>query len=133
MKDVIRYIINYIRSINIVVFITCSLLIATMIYLNFHYEIDPWIDKHSTAGSFFLRYTVFLIAFALPYLFYLIQGKNYFKNRLILFLVFLSPAIFSWKMVMPTELPLSTNASWNYYWNQIAYWPVRLTVMVFIL
>lgn len=133
MKDVIKYITNYARSINIAVLIACSVLIAIMIYLNFHYQIDPWIDKHSTAGSFILRYIVFLIAFALPYLFYWIQGKNYFKDRLILLLIFLSPAIFAWKMVMPTELPLSNDPSWNYYWNQIAYWPVRLLAMAFIL
>jgi hypothetical protein len=104
-----------------------------MIYINFHYEIDPWIDAHSTAESFLLRYLIFLIAFALPYLFYLLQGKKYLKSPLILLLIFLSPAIFAWKMVMPTELPLVKDSSWNHYWNQVAYWPIRLIVMSFML
>ena len=133
MKDVFKYIRNYARSLSFGVFIACSVLISIMIYVNFHYDIDPWIDAHSTGESFLLRYTVFLIAFALPYFFYWVKGKNYFRDRLILLLIFLSPAIFAWKMVMPTELPLSQDYSWNYYWNQVAYWPVRLLVMTLIL
>ena len=133
MKEVFIYITDYFKSLNRKVFIACSLLAGLLIYLNFHYEIDPWIDGHSIATAFLYRYLTFLIAFALPYLFYLLQGKNYFKHRLILLLIFLSPAIFSWKMVMPTELHLSGDTSWNYYWNQITYWPIRLIVMSFIL
>jgi len=133
MKEVIKYIINYTRSINVKVFIACTVMIAIMIYLNFHYKIDHWIDDHSIAITFLYRYFVFFIAFALPYLFYFLQGKNYFKHPLILLLIFLSPAIFSWKMVMPTGLPLSNNPSWNYYWNQVTYWPIRLFVMSLIL
>jgi hypothetical protein len=104
-----------------------------MIYVNFHYDIDLLIDAQSTAITFLFRYVTFLMAFALPYFFYFLQGKNYFKHPLILLLIFLSPAIFSWKMVMPTGLPLSDDAAWNYYWNQVTYWPIRLVVMSFIL
>jgi hypothetical protein len=80
-----------------------------MIYLNFHYEIDIKIDGSDSIGiQFLFRYLIFLVAFASPYLFYsLFEGKNYFKSPLILLLIFLSPAIFSWKMVMNTDLHLS--------------------------
>jgi hypothetical protein len=74
-----------------------------------------------------------LIAFALPYFFYLLQDKNYFKNPMIVFLVIISPAIFSWKMAMSTEINVSDNTAWNYYWNQVIYWPIRLIVTSFIL
>lgn len=133
MKDIIKYITAYIRNINIGVFIACTALTTLMIYANFHFNIDPWVDAHSTTITFLLRYLTFLIAFALPYFFYFLQGKNYFKPPLILLLIFLSPAIFSWKMVMPTQLFLSHDASWNYYWNQVVYWPIRLIVMSIIL
>ena len=133
MREILKYILSYIKSLNIGVFITCTVMISLMIFINFHYEIDPWIDNHSTAGSFLYRYLVFFIAFALPYLFYFLQGKNYFKSPLILLLIFLSPAIFAWKMVMPTELALVNDSSWNYYWNQVTYWPIRLIVMSFML
>ena len=135
MKEVFIYITDYFKSLNRKVFIACSLLAGLMIYLNFHYEIDLQIDEYDPIViQFFCRYTVFLIAFALPYFFYLLfEGKNYFKSPLIFLLIFLSPAIFSWKMVMNTEFHLSNNIYWDYYWNQVAYWPVRLIVMSLIL
>ena len=135
MKDIFKYIIDYFKSLNRKVLIACTLLAALMIYLNFHYAIDLKIDKFEPiAIQFFCRYLIFLIAFALPYLFYLLfEGKNYFKSPLILLLIFLSPAIFSWKMVMDTEVHLSNNIYWDYYWNQVIYWPIRLIVLSFIL
>ena len=131
MREILRYIADYFRSVNIGVFIACTLLTGLMIYLNFHYDIDNRIDGlNSISFTFYYRYLIFLIAFAIPYLFYyFIQGKNYFKTPLILLLIFLSPAIFSWKMVMNTGFHLSGNESWNYYRNQITYWPIRLMVM----
>jgi len=135
MKDIFKYITDYFKSLNRKVLIACTLLAALMIYLNFHYAIDLKIDKFEPiAIQFFCRYLIFLIAFALPYLFYLLfEGKNYFKSPLILLLIFLSPAIFSWKMVMNTEVHLSNNIYWDYYWNQVIYWPIRLIVLSFVL
>ena len=34
---------------------------------------------------------------------------------------------------MPTEINLSDNIYWNYYWNQVSYWPLRLIVQVILL
>jgi len=135
MKDIFKYIVVYYKSINRKVFAACSVLAALMIYLNFHYGIDKTIDElDSIPIQFFYRYLIFLIAFVLPYFFYfLLNGKKYFKSPLILLLIFLSPAIFSWKMVMNTEFHLSNNNYWDYYWNQVIYWPVRLIVMSFML
>ena len=135
MKKIFRYIIDYFKSLNRKVFIACSLLTGLMIYLNFHYAIDIKIDEFdSITIQFLIRYLIFLIAFALPYFFYfLLERENYFKNPLILLLIFLSPAIFSWKMVMSTDLPLSDNSYWDYYWNRVVYWPIRLIVMSFML
>ncbi len=134
MKAILNYLTDYIRTLNRWVFAACTLFIAILIYLNFHYDLDNKIDDHnSIAASFYYRYLIFLIAFGLPYLFYFLQGKNYFKSLLIFFLILISPAIFSWKMAMSTEVHLSNDYSWNYYWNQIVYWPIRLMAMCFIL
>jgi len=135
MKEIFRYITDYFKSLNSKVFAACSLLAGLMIYLNFHLVIDSRIDEFDSIGiQFLVRYLIFLIAFALPYLFYyLLAGKNYFQSRLILLLIFLSPAIFSWKMVMNTELHLSNNIYWDYYWNRVLYWPLRLIVLSAIL
>ena len=131
MKEIYKYITYYFKSLNGKLFTTCSLLTGLMIYLNFHYGIDGKIDGfNSIPIEFFCRYMIFLVAFALPYLsYFLLERKNYFKRPLILLLIFLSPAIFSWKMVMSTELHLSNNAYWDYYWNQVIYWPIRLIVL----
>jgi membrane protease YdiL (CAAX protease family) len=34
---------------------------------------------------------------------------------------------------MSTDFHLSNNIYWDYYWNQVAYWPVRLILLSFIL
>jgi len=134
MKEIARYITDYIRGLNIGAFIACTLLTAIMIYFNFYYGIDYKIETvNSITVSFFYRYLIFLIAFGLPYLFYVFQGKNYFRNGLILLLILLSPAIFSWKMVMNTQFHLLDHYLLDYYWNQIIYWPLRLIVLSFIL
>lgn len=134
MKEILKYILNYCKSLNIGILISCTLLTAMLIFLNFYYKIDDKIDDvNSIAASFYYRYLIFLVAFALPYIFYAVHGKNYFRSALIFSLIILSPAIFSWKMAMSTQLHLSDDPLWNYYWNQIVYWPLRLVVMSFIL
>ena len=135
MKEILSFIAVFYKDLNKPVLIACTLLTALLIFLNFHFHIDQYIShQNSIYLYFFLRYLIFLIAFAIPYLFYyLLSGKNYFKTPLIIFLIFLAPAIFSWKMAMSTEIHLSDNFSWNYYWNQIIYWPIRLVVMTIML
>ena len=135
MKEIFRYITGYFRNINIKTFIACSLLTGLMIFVNFYYAIDNQIDQVDPIGiQFLIRYLIFLTAFGLPYLLYFIlERKKYFRDPLILSLIFLSPAIFSWKMVMNTHLPLSNNSNWDYYWNQVTYWPIRLIIMSFML
>lgn len=113
----------------------CTFLAGTLIYINYHYGVESFIgNQNSVSASFYYRYLIFLIAFSIPYFFYLVFiGKNYFKSSLLSFLIIISPAIFSWKIAMNTGIFLSTNDSWNYYWNQIIYWPLRLVVLVTML
>lgn len=132
MKEILRYIAVYAKSSNMGVLSACTILTAIMIFLNFQYGIDDKIESlDSIPAAFYYRYLIFLIAFALPYLFtFIFKDKNYFKSTLVSCLIIIAPAIFSWKLAMNTDLYLSDdNASWNYYWNQIIYWPMRLIVM----
>jgi hypothetical protein len=135
VKDIFKYIGDYFRQVNKTVLAICTVFTGLMIYINFSSGLDQAIDeKGSVAASFYYRYFIFLFAFALPYIFYyLLAGKNYFKNTLISFLIIIAPAIFSWKMAMSTDVRLSDNYLWNYYWNQVVYWPMRLVVMSFLL
>ncbi len=135
MKEIFKFIGGFYRDINKPVLAACTLFTAILIFLNFHFGADKYIDdKNSLYTSFYLRYLIFFAAFTLPYLFYfLLAGKNYFKYKLVLFLVFIAPAIFSWKMAMNTGINFTEDLNWNYYWNQIVYWPARLIVMSLML
>jgi hypothetical protein len=135
MQVIAGYIKVYFQTINKSVLAACTLLAGLLIYLNYRYGIDSFIEsQNSVAASFYFRYLVFLIALSLPYAFYyLLAGKNYFKSSLVSFLIIISPALFSWKIAMSTELPLSSDYRWNYYWNQVVYWPLRLLVLMAML
>jgi len=106
-----------------------------MIWINFHYKVDDFIsNSQSKATHFYYRYFIFLAAFALPWCFYyFFERKNYFKNTLVSVLIFISPAIFSWKMAMDTGFRICEDFLCNEYWNQIIYWPARLIVLTGIL
>jgi hypothetical protein len=135
MKEIYRFIAGFYKEICKPVLIACTLFTALLIFLNFHFWADSYIHKKdSVYASFYYRYILFLIAFAIPYIFYyLLQGKNYFKSALVSFLIIIAPAIFSWKMAMNTEFPFSTDSEWNNYWNQIIFWPFGLLVMSIML
>jgi len=135
MKDIFYFIADYYRHINKSVLAAVTFFTGILIFLNFHFSIDDKIDSyHSVYYSFFSRYIIFLIAFAVPYVFYLLfTGKKYFKRPLILFLILIAPAIFSWKIAMNTDIYITGNLAWNFYWNQVIYWPLRLLVMSLML
>lgn len=135
MKEIFSFISGYFTAINKKVLSACTVLVAILIYINFHFGVDEYIDNQQSISDFFYyRYLIFLIAFGLPYIFYpAFTGKNHFKSPVLFFLVIISPAIFSWKIAMSTQVHLLDDYSWNYYWNQIIYWPARLIVLIMIL
>ncbi|HYM94979.1 MAG TPA: CPBP family glutamic-type intramembrane protease [Chitinophagaceae bacterium] len=135
MRPVINYIRQYIREVDkrIILFVSCWA--AILIFLNYYFGIDDRISNyHSFSASFIYRYFIFLFAFALPYMFYLlVKGKNHFNNPVFIFLLLLAPAIFSMKIALNIPLHFSNEANWNDYWNHIAYWPVLLLIITAIL
>ena len=135
MKEILIFIQRYTRELHKPVFAACSLLMALMIWINFHYKVDDFIsNSQSKAAHFYYRYFIFLAAFALPWCFYyFFERKNYFKYTLLSILIFIAPAIFSWKMAMDTGFRICEDFLCNEYWNQIIYWPARLIVLTGIL
>ena len=135
MKEILNFIGDYYRHINKIVLAAVTIFTGALIFLNFHYGVDDRIDNYNSLyTSFCLRYIIFFTAFAIPYFFYLLfTGKNYFKSPLASFLILIAPAIFSWKIALNSEMYFTENIYWNYYWNQIIYWPMRLLVMSLIL
>ena len=135
MKEILIFIQRFGREVNKPVFAACTLLMGLMIWVNFHYKVDVLISNDPAAAPhFYYRYFIFLAAFALPWCFYyFFEGKNYSKYPLVSILVFISPAIFSWKIAMDTGFSICEDFLCNEYWNQIIYWPARLIVLTGIL
>jgi hypothetical protein len=82
-------------------------------------------------------YLIFFIAFSFAYvLLSLLKDENVFSNKDFLLLFFITPAIFSWKMVFDVNIHFGDNKIQNHYWNQIIYWPFKLIIvsaMLFII
>ena len=135
MKAILSYLREYFYEVDKRILVLVSELTALLIFLNYYYRIDRAIsDQHSFAYSFISRYFIFLIAFALPYLLYvLLKQKKYFTQPLFLLLLVIAPAIFSLKAALNIPLHFSESKNWNDYWNTIFYWPLRLIVVAAIL
>ncbi len=130
MRTIIGYLRQYIYQVNKLVLLFTTLLVAFSIYLNYHFYLDGYItSRHSFSESFILRYFVFLIAFSIPYcLVCLISGKKYFLNWKFILLLFVAPAIFSFKSEVPLSLHFTNDYDWNYYWHYIIYWPLLVII-----
>src|SRR5258708_2340995 len=124
MNEIIGYIRKYLTQLNKKVVVLCTLQTAILIYLNYSHHLEKWITTHDLLPwpEFTGHFLIFIFAFSLPYFFYwLIEKKNYFLNKPFAILLVMATGIFALKMAMNTNLPLSTNESWDEYWNQILY------------
>ena len=135
MRLIISYIQKYFQQVDKRNLALTSLLAGSLIFLNYFFKIDSWISSHDSFSiNFTYRYFIFLLAFAIPYLFYLvISGKNYFNSRLFFFLILIAPAIFSLKIALNIPFHFTDKSDWNNYWSQVFYWPVLLVIVVSIL
>ncbi len=135
MKEIVQNIYRYFYEINKKVLITVSIFTALLIFLNYYFDADEYINKqHSFLFSFLSRYILFLFAFGVPYILYKIAGgKKYFKSPSFILLLLIAPAIFSFKSVWDLNISFSENINWDNYWNQIIYWPILVVVITGIL
>src|SRR5689334_14257876 len=106
MRLILNYIRKYFHEVDKRILAMTSLLAGGLIFLNYYFKMDGWISSHNSfAINFICRYLIFLLAFALPYLFYLVINKrDYFSSPLFVFLLFIAPAIFSLKVAL--NIPL---------------------------
>ena len=135
MKAIIGYIKGYFYESDKRILAIVSFLTALLIWANYYFGIDAWIaGKDSFISSFLSRFGIFIIAFGLPYLVYtLVSGKNYFINRSFVFLLFISPIIFSFKVALNPTLNFSDNWITANFWNHVFYWPSLLVITSAIL
>jgi hypothetical protein len=135
MKPVIGYISKYFYDVNKVILAGVTLLTAFLIFINYYYRIDENIHyRHSFRYSFISRYFIFLLAFATPYGMYRwVKKGDYIRNPLFLAFLLFAPALFSLKIALDIPLHFSNELSWNNYWNNVFYWPLRLVILAAIL
>src|SRR5690242_13726364 len=114
MRFILNYIRNYLREVDKRELALTSVLAGGLIFLNYFFKMDNRISSHdSFPVNFICRYFIFLAAFILPWLFYLlVNQKNYFNSPLFIFLILIAPAIFSLKVALNIPLPFSDQAEW---------------------
>jgi hypothetical protein len=135
MKQIVSYIGMFAKEVDKGVLALVAGLTALMIFINYQYRIDDWIDSHYTFSfGFSARYCVFLLAFGLPWLFYrFLKDRKYTAQPRFILLLLIAPAIFSLKMALRTPIEFTSDYAWNNYWNMVFYWPLRLVIMIGIL
>ena len=135
MKQILDFIKQYFKEVDKTVFILSTVFASILIYLNFSQGLEEWLTKGPLPlGNFTGHYLLFLFAFTIPYIFYLISKPNkYFQQPLFIFLLIIAPAIFALKVSMYTFIHFSDDTLLNQYWNRVAYFPLRLIILVSML
>ncbi|MGC4035039.1 MAG: CPBP family intramembrane metalloprotease [Chitinophagaceae bacterium] len=134
MKKIIAYIGLYFKEADKKVLLLTTLITAVMIFCNYYFHIDRWINKNTFALRFIYRFLISLLAFTIPYYLYnLFAGKKYFSDKFFLTLLLVAASLFSLKMSLSIHFPLSSNEQWDVYWNKVIYWPLRLIIVILVL
>lgn len=137
LKLIIEYIRRYVYETDKQVFILISLFTAILITLNYHFDINGYIQKKSSFPiKLILWYIVFLSAFIIPHWLLYLQREK--KNdtttpRLFWLFILFAPAIFSLKISLNTAVIRLQDQSWENYWNHIIYWPLLFLIVTTIL
>lgn len=134
MKRIIAYIKEYFLTVDKRVLGLCTIFIGLFIFINYHYDLNGAVYALGEAQQYLGWYFVFLTAFSIGFLLrWCFSGQNIFQNRSFLLLFLLAPAIFAWKMIFNINVRVSDNQVLNEYWNQVIYWPFKVTVVTAVL
>ncbi len=136
MKEIIGFIKSYAREVNKPILLFCSLFTAVLIWLNYHDGLEDYLSRKMNLPFpwFTGHFILFLFAFLIPHaLLGLTRIKPTANPVGLLVCLFVAPAIFALKVSMDTSLQVTEDSSWNLYWNDILYWPLRLIVMLGLL
>ncbi len=135
MKSILGYIKAYFREINKWVLTCSTILIAILIFFNYHFKLDDIISsRRSFSLGFFSRLLLFLVAFTLPYLFYTCFIKrDFFRHPRFVGYIFLAAALFALKVAFNMHFHFSSDRLTNNYWNIIVYGPLLLLIVGIVL
>jgi hypothetical protein len=130
MKKIIGYVRNYFVETDKRILLLSAFFIAIFIFINYYFQLNRNISKLQNKYQYISWYFIFLLSFSLAYiLYFLFNRQPIFKNKSFLLLLFIAPAIFSWKMAFDVSIAFTSNSIQNTYWNHIIYWPFKLIVV----
>lgn len=134
MRKITGYVNRFFIEADKRILLLSTLFIAAFIFVNYHFKLNSSIGRLPEGYQYMCWYFVFLTAFSFAYLLLAVFKKQaVFQNRKFLFLFLIAPAIFSWKMVGDVTIHFAGNKTENVYWNDVAYWPVKLIVVSLLL
>ena len=136
MSIFLSYFRDFFKSIHVGLLLFCGVFAALLIFLNYHFGIEPKILLH--ISNRFIRfagfYLVYFCAFFFPYLVWLLlKGKRLTELKPLLCLVFIAPAIFALKVSFGGLTDLmehSIGETWGKYYGIIANLPSRLVLVL---
>ena len=125
------YVAAYFRSVPLRILLRCTLFIAVTIFCNYYFGVNSFIRKLPDVQQGFAWFFVFFTVFLSGYLFQdAFQENKLFQKPIFFFLLFVAPLLFAWKMTARFTFQFFADLETNSYWNQVVYWPLKLTVIL---
>lgn len=138
MQAILYYFQEFFQGISKPFLVACTLLAAVLVVVNFRWGIEPkWLaNLQPRALRFVGFYILYLIAFGLPWLFYLLWVKPAAYSHWLLAFVLLAPAVFALKVSAGgwgDWIRHTVSGKGGRYLAIIADWPLRLVITVGLL
>ncbi|MEO6071021.1 MAG: CPBP family intramembrane glutamic endopeptidase [Chitinophagaceae bacterium] len=127
MGDIIKYIRNYLVWIDKRILFFSILFISSAIFCNYFFHWQSFLYQLPLSLEYAAWYFIFLTAFSFPHILTVLFSKK--SNSPLwpfYFLMFVAPAVFAAKMVLPVHLTFTSDVLANIYWNKVFYWPIKL-------
>ncbi|MEJ7912346.1 MAG: CPBP family intramembrane glutamic endopeptidase [Chitinophagaceae bacterium] len=114
-------------------FVYTVFFVTTLVFCNYYFGINRTINANAPLLQYLCWYLLFLLAFSFPYIVAFTVRQKRMTSVKWLPLLFIAPAIFSWKMTYAVNFHFSDSVPANIYWNTVVYWPFKLVIIVMML
>jgi hypothetical protein len=135
MKKIVGYLKDFISLADKKVLIFSTLFTALLVFINYRYQLNGAINRLPVGWQYLAWYGVFLIAFAVGFWLQRFDKTipSFQRHTCFWMLLFLAPAIFSWKMTYRVHFFFSADYLKTEYWNAVVYWPLKVFVITAVL
>ncbi len=137
MQALFAYFQDFFQAVNRSFFVFCTLLAAVLVWANYRWGIEPrWLAALQPRPLKFMGfYCLYLLAFGLPWLFYLLVLRAGPCPPALLVFLLLAPAVFAlkvsaggWQEWLRTLVP----GNGGRYLALVSDWPIRLLLTLFL-